>query len=302
MKTGAFCIKVREQIRIRSGGNLYSELRIGSHSCKKTILGWCSKAGLKIGIRRILGYHLKSGEGSTIVYSRDAVAGPIREMLNVLSAISDGRFRPDETRSGRWVQEAEDEVHEGIFEDFQHIDVPDSSTDEEGFGKTQHRCVCGAFFKNHEELVFCAECQTNGCGQCMPMVRDVLPKVCYTCFHQDVDRAVEEEVAEAGSSSGSDSFDSSSSEEEADAAAEKVALALVPGQIVGIVLGRRAAGNVDDTVVQHIKIKTLHLCNELGEQVLACGRRFNKDTHQVLRTFPVFEYPRCKDCFGTVQE
>eukprot|EP00435_Cladocopium_sp_Y103_P070813 s975_g36.t1 len=64
----------------------------------------CSKFNVSGHSRRILGYH--SGgtkESSMLVYSRDSAAGPLRDLCQMLEAIKAGRFRPDETRSGRFV-------------------------------------------------------------------------------------------------------------------------------------------------------------------------------------------------------
>ena len=41
-----------------------------------------------------------------IAYSRDAQAGPLRELESLLTEVRCGRFRPDETRSGTFVQDA----------------------------------------------------------------------------------------------------------------------------------------------------------------------------------------------------
>ena len=38
-----------------------------------------------------------------LVYSRDAAAGPLRDLCHMLEVIKSGKFRPDETRSGRFV-------------------------------------------------------------------------------------------------------------------------------------------------------------------------------------------------------
>ena len=37
-----------------------------------------------------------------LVYSRDALAGPLAELSEIIDKISLGEFNPDETRSGRW--------------------------------------------------------------------------------------------------------------------------------------------------------------------------------------------------------
>ena len=77
-----------------------------SHSCKATALSWLAKAGAKMEHRRLLGGHAKPGEKVPLVYSRDALAGPLRTLENVISAIVRGHFAPDKTRSGRWCADA----------------------------------------------------------------------------------------------------------------------------------------------------------------------------------------------------
>ncbi|CAK0823995.1 unnamed protein product [Prorocentrum cordatum] len=73
-----------------------------SHSCKATLLSWMAKAGVPLSVRRMLGGHIKPGDKSVIEYSRDAMAGPLRELKGVLVKIAAEEFDPDATRSGRW--------------------------------------------------------------------------------------------------------------------------------------------------------------------------------------------------------
>jgi len=62
------------------------------------------------GSRRLLGYHVKPKDKSVLIYSRDALAKPLRELGAVLAAIRVGRFLPDADRSGRFREEAPDVV------------------------------------------------------------------------------------------------------------------------------------------------------------------------------------------------
>ena len=78
---------------------------IGTHSCKVTTLSWMAKAGAKEGDRRLLGYHVAPKSRSVLIYSRDALAGPLRELEKILKCIACGDFAPDADRSGRWVGE-----------------------------------------------------------------------------------------------------------------------------------------------------------------------------------------------------
>ena len=74
--------------------------RIGAHSCKCTALSWAAKAAVPRDDRRALGYHAKQGDRTMESYSRDSMAGPLRELMTVLSKIRGKRFMPDLTRSG----------------------------------------------------------------------------------------------------------------------------------------------------------------------------------------------------------
>ncbi len=75
--------------------------RLGTHSCKTTTLSWLSKFGESVEIRSQLGY--PQTQGSALIYSRDAMAGPIRRLQFVLAQIRCRRFMPDQSRSGYFV-------------------------------------------------------------------------------------------------------------------------------------------------------------------------------------------------------
>ena len=74
---------------------------VGTHSCKATLLSWCWKFGVKGELRRLLGGHSKPKERTMLEYSRDALAGPLDALANVLSEVREGTFDPDATRSGK---------------------------------------------------------------------------------------------------------------------------------------------------------------------------------------------------------
>ena len=99
---------------------------LGTHSCKATALSWTAKFGLDSATRRTLGYHSSKEDRMTHVYSRDAIAAPVRELQRVLTEIREKRFKPDETRSGYF--RTEQELQESDTE---------SSCDEEDDGEDQ---------------------------------------------------------------------------------------------------------------------------------------------------------------------
>ena len=90
---------------------------VGSHSMKATALSWLAKAGVPEKTRRLLGYHVKPKDKSLIIYSRDALAGPLETLRDIVLKIALGEFSPDVTRSGRWrpkpTKEDEVEVIDG---------------------------------------------------------------------------------------------------------------------------------------------------------------------------------------------
>ena len=75
---------------------------ISSHSMKVTLLSWTTKIGLHEDICRALGGHSKPGDDMPRLYGRDFLAEPLRQLGHVLLWVTDGDFKPDESRSGRW--------------------------------------------------------------------------------------------------------------------------------------------------------------------------------------------------------
>ena len=82
------------------------ERKVSIHSCKATCLSFCAKYGLDAMTRLQLGYHTGGDAGLRMVhtYSRDALAEPLGKLGQVLKDIRDQKFKPDCTRSGRFVK------------------------------------------------------------------------------------------------------------------------------------------------------------------------------------------------------
>ena len=78
--------------------------RVSSHSAKATMLSFMAKYGAEISVREILGAHV-SHLKSVIRYSRDALAGPLRVLEQMLADVRTGAFNPDDTRSGYFYKE-----------------------------------------------------------------------------------------------------------------------------------------------------------------------------------------------------
>eukprot|EP00435_Cladocopium_sp_Y103_P046075 s704_g13.t1 len=83
--------------------------RITAHSMKSTMLSFAAKFGLSAETRLQLGYHT-GGFKMVHTYSRDAAAQPLLELERLLTAVREGSFLPDSTRSGRFVRV--DHLHE----------------------------------------------------------------------------------------------------------------------------------------------------------------------------------------------
>ena len=116
-----------------------SEHAVRSHSLKTTPLAWCCKHGVDLATRRLLGHHLDPSSKSAETYARDSMAPAVRTLETVLNDIKSGKFRPDESRSGRFVQVREPpaaQVTAGESDDSDSDYVPSSSSgesDEEPF-------------------------------------------------------------------------------------------------------------------------------------------------------------------------
>ena len=85
---------------------------IRSHSLKTTPLSWCCKHGLDLGTRRLLGHHLDPGSKSAETHGRDFMSPAVRSLEGVLDDIKKGVFRPDESRSRRFVKVSEDSLQD----------------------------------------------------------------------------------------------------------------------------------------------------------------------------------------------
>eukprot|EP00435_Cladocopium_sp_Y103_P000018 s3918_g1.t1 len=81
---------------------LQSPVKYTSHSFKATCLSYLAKFGSWFEDRLALGYHTDQVR-MALRYSRDGASRPLRVLEDCISAIREGRFFPDETRSGRFL-------------------------------------------------------------------------------------------------------------------------------------------------------------------------------------------------------
>ena len=89
-----------------------SPLQYTSHSFKATCLSYLAKFGCSFEDRLALGYHTDQVR-MALRYSRDGASRPLRVLEECIRAVREGRFFPDETRSGRFVQQPEQRHDEG---------------------------------------------------------------------------------------------------------------------------------------------------------------------------------------------
>ena len=90
---------------LQTAGAMPAELsRVGSHSCKSTMLTW---AGRSVQVkfsqdeRRLLGHHLIPGDRSMLTYSREAYTTLYGMVLAMYRLIESGEFDPDMTAVSR---------------------------------------------------------------------------------------------------------------------------------------------------------------------------------------------------------
>lgn len=107
---------------------------LGTHSNKCTPLAWAARRGLPLDVRKHLGYHSAGADNSALVYSRDAMARPLRMLVTMLSEIRRKLFLPDVTRSGflrvnKRARLSRDPKCQGNDSDDSNQDISGSSSD-----------------------------------------------------------------------------------------------------------------------------------------------------------------------------
>ena len=92
--------KILRSILYQSGCDVAKVKLLGTHSLKATALSWCAKFGLERVTRATLGYHASGRQGTELIYGRDNIAAPLRDLERVILEVAMKRFFPDSTRSG----------------------------------------------------------------------------------------------------------------------------------------------------------------------------------------------------------
>ena len=80
--------------------------RLSSHSLKATGLTWAASAGVPLDTRRLLAHHVHDSARSTETYSRDVLTPAARMLEEVLLAIKDGAFCPDQPRGKQFKEKS----------------------------------------------------------------------------------------------------------------------------------------------------------------------------------------------------
>ena len=168
---------LRGLVKEKPGG----KVRIATHSCKSSILSMAAKFGLEPSTRRYLGYHSSGRDRSMLIYSRDAMAHPVREMERMIEAINENRFDPDATRSGYFMgapvpvesKDCESSSSSGSSQDeeeFNHTD--DETAVNKVVGDWGHQAVGGeqqTFYRHKTSRCLHATCDEGGnhftCGR-----------------------------------------------------------------------------------------------------------------------------------------
>ena len=81
-------------------GDIDDILKLGTHSCKTTLLSWAAKKGTDLEMRKIMGYHSLGKSNSAFVYGRDNISPALREISTIVKMVKERTFLPDKTRSG----------------------------------------------------------------------------------------------------------------------------------------------------------------------------------------------------------
>ena len=250
---------------LESKGHSIEDRRLTSHSCKCTVLSWLAKHGDDWTDRMALGGHV-SFMKSTVIYSRDVMARPLRVLEALLLDIRLRCFLPDETRSGRFRRASQSAFG----------DMPDNKLDASGEPSL------------HESTVE----RPSICDGSFPATlhRPVMEHSAQETASADVVEIASSDDGEikceqSDTSGESEALTTSSSEDEAGAnhtgAARAMKLPTAPDSL---------------KLVQHVKYKTLHLMEAQNFRIMLCGRTAVEGRYETA-TSARFDTPCCHTCW-----
>ena len=253
--------------------------RLTSHSCKCTLLSWCSKRGLPWEDRLVLGGHT-SAVRSALVYARDGLGRPLRMLEKLLLEVRLGRFLPDATRSGRFPGPfaTAPDFDDGAHSEFSYapslgfgdpVDDTANSTFHDGWLKPVEPCD-----KSSEGPHAALECKVEASGSVWELAdsSEVI----------DLDTCSEDSGCSVATTS------SSSDEEAAElsSARRPVHPPKVPNQL---------------KLLQHRKLKTLHLMELQNQRIMLCGRVAEPSRYESVQETR-FDTPCCHTCWRKMPE
>ena len=290
----------------------------GTHSCKATLLSWCAKAGVNHTSRRLLGGHAKPKDTSVLEYSRDALAGPLRDLGRVLDLVRSKRFQPDATRSGRWMcasaektitenqgdlghGETEPEVDKAVSGEIPPAGAQASEEEKELAQVELKRCVACEEKVPASELAEChcgalahtsAPCTRAciACGKCLCLL-------CYCFGHNNSEGnpCQEQWLEEDIPSPEEDPEVRDSTDEEADEDVKEAQKLRKEDKCEGSQMGAFP----EEGVWKNTRLGTLHRAPAGSGSVTACGFLLSSAECQVLKAWPQGLHRFCKrpKCF-----
>ena len=107
----------------------FDSLGFTPHGCKATTLAMLSKYGVASEVRLALGHH-QIQKGAAEVYARDAQSAPLRVLETMFKDIRNGRFHPDQTRSGMFLPPSEQQDGHGQADEVTDLPLPSFSIDQ----------------------------------------------------------------------------------------------------------------------------------------------------------------------------
>lgn len=255
---------------------------ITSHSLKTTLLTYLSRYGCDMVHSELLGYHLVQHR-SAINYQRDALAAPIRFMMEMLGRIQNGEFRPSDVRD-KLFPEPDDrldifgQVEDTLGFDFETIAETYLGVKVDSLGSLSDR---------DDELSYMYRLFCSEAGQVNPQVDPSCEGPDAQLIDLDVD------------SSDNDESPSSNSSDSASSSAEE-ALAVLSKEVWGTSgLRNISIYAVTDMLYRNRRTQVVHFGHcDFGDRT-ACGRslglnflRFYGDADKA--------WPHCRHCWGNV--
>ena len=253
--------------------------RITSHSCKCTLLSWCAKRGLPWEDRLVLGGHTSTVR-SAMVYSRDSLGRPLRLLEKLLMEVRTKAFLPDATRSGRYPggrtmdQTADVDVASNFS--YEPSLVDDSALQTGGVEDAS-----GSF----------SEALHGGSHEAHPLGRALVCKSEASDLSWSLISGagvIEVDISSGSETDAVDTTSSSSDEEGAvnNSARRPVQRPRIPDEL---------------KLIQHRKLRTLHLMEQQNQRVMLCGRTAEPSRYESVQETR-FDTPCCHTCWRKIKE